>query len=923
MDARQNRVRFTTHWESSLKTNLKVTYAVLLALAGARGGMVHAADVDADADTGNTLGEVVVTAQRRNESIQDVPITIQAITGEQLKTLSVDTLDDVIKYTPNVTLGTNGPGQADINIRGLSAGSVGGQSTATFASFPNVAVYLDDQSLQFPGHNADVYLADIERIEVLEGPQGTLFGGGAEAGAIRYITNKPNLTATSGNAEATYGWTTHGDPNTAANLTLNVPLIDNTLGARLVIYDDRRGGYIDNVPSLFTRSNNDSGNHYADIKPAANGLCPNGLGSTSGFCVPLNNTIGDNFSIAHNASNPVEYNGLRGSVLWKISDDWDALIVQSFQNLEADGVSTQYPVGSNGQPLGPWQVTQFVPAYDKDRYENTALTVNGKIGDLKAVYTGGFLDRHIDQVNDYSNYTRSTEGFYYTCAGGGGSAFGSPKSGPGVPAGGTAPVCYSPITSWRDQVTNKHLSQEFRLSTPDDWRLRGILGAYYENYKILDNMNFMYKTIPSCEESNNLDVALAGGPVCVANVGPIPGSTANDPSPRGDSTAFGEDIHRGYGQTAFFGSADFDIVPKVLTLTAGTRWYHYTEYELGSKYETGFACENIAGPCYGDTTSIDAENEHKGYHGFKSRANLTWHVTPDILAYFTYSEGFRPGGFNRTVAKKADDSEGNPQYNSPLSYAPDSLINYELGLKSEWLDHHAQVNLSVYRMEWDSVQFALFDPTILGNTTFVVNGPSYQIDGVELQLALRPFDGLTIQGTSVWNSPSQTNSPCLLANNPAASVDPDGAKVGQCITQIKGAAFPNPFGLQGYRPAFSPSIEFNLRARYEWAFGSDFKAFAQAGLAHVGDMSNQPASYFPGDVPSEAIPTTTHLRYDQPSYTTYDAAIGIGKDNWTVKLVGENLGNSDASTFTSSAQFIKSEVPLRPRVINLTAGYKF
>jgi iron complex outermembrane receptor protein len=88
-------------------------------------------------------------------------------------------------------------------------------------------------------------------------------------------------------------------------------------------------------------------------------------------------------------------------------------------------------------------------------------------------------------------------------------------------------------------------------------------------------------------------------------------------------------------------------------------------------------------------------------------------------------------------------------------------------------------------------------------------------------------------------------------------------------------------------------------------------------------MSNQPASYFPGDVPSEAIPTTTHLRYDQPSYTTYDAAIGIGKDNWTVKLVGENLGNSDASTFTSSAQFIKSEVPLRPRVINLTAGYKF
>src|SRR5580693_6443216 len=687
MDARQNRVRFTTHWESSLKTNLKVTYAVLLALAGARGGMVHAADVDADADTGNTLGEVVVTAQRRNESIQDVPITIQAITGEQLKTLSVDTLDDVIKYTPNVTLGTNGPGQGDINIRGLSSGSVGGQSIATFASFPNVAVYLDDQSVQFPGRNLDILAVDMERIEVLEGPQGTLFGGGAEAGAIRYITNKPKLDATSGDAEGTYGWTAHGDPNTAAHVTLNVPLIDNTLGARLVIYDDRRGGYIDNVPSLFTRSNNDSGNYYAGIKPGGNGLCPNGLGTTGGFCVPANDTIGNNFSIAHSASNRVEYNGLRGSLLWKISEDWDALIVQSFQNLEADGVSTQYPFGSNGQPLGPWQVTTFEPAYDKDHYENTALTINGKIGDLKAVYTGGFLDRHIDDVNDYSNYTRSAEGFYYTCAGGAsGGGFGNPGSGPGVPAGGTDPVCYSPITSWRDQVTNQHLSQEFRLSTPDNWRMRGILGAYYEKFKVLDNMNFYYKTIPGCNPLN-LSIALTGGPVCVADVGPLPGSTANDPGVRNDNTAFGEDVHRGYGQTAFFGSVDFDIVPKVLTLTAGTRWYHYTEYELGSKYETGFACENIAGPCYGDTTSIDAENEHKGYHGFKSRANLTWHVTPDILAYFTYSEGFRPGGFNRTVAKKADDSEGNPQYNSPLSYAPDSLINHEIGIKSEFFDH--------------------------------------------------------------------------------------------------------------------------------------------------------------------------------------------------------------------------------------------
>ena len=896
-----------------MKTNQKVTAAIVAALGMHAGASYAAGDTEVSAST--SLEEVIVTAQRRSESIQDVPITIQAITGDTLDQLSVTTLDDVIKYLPNVAFGTNGPGQGDIFIRGLSPGTVGGQSTATFAPFPNVAVYLDDQSMQFPSRNLDVYMVDMERIEVLEGPQGTLFGGGAEAGAIRYITNKPKLDVTEGNLEGTYGWTAGGDPNQSVNGTLNLPLLQDTLALRAVIYDDRRGGYIDNVPSTFTRSNNDAGNYYAGIKPGANGLCPNGLGTTSGFCVPANNTVGNNYMIAHDASNPVTYGGARASLLWKINDDWNALISQSFQNMEADGEFTQYPVGSDGQKLGPWQVTAFVPAYDKDRYENTSWTLNGKLGDLKAVYTGGYLDRHIDQTNDYSNYTRSAEGFYYSCSGGpGGGGFGAGGS-PGAPAGGTPPICYSPITSWRDQVTTTHQSHELRVSTPDEWRARGILGAFYEDFEIADNMNFLYKTIPSCTPEN-LAAAIAGGYPCVANVGPLPGTTASDPSVRNDNTAYGEDVHRGYKQTAFFTSIDFDLIPKVLTITGGTRFYHYTEFEVGSKYTTGTACTDVPNGCYAGVTSIDGEHEHKGYHGFRSRGNLTWHITPDILAYYTFSQGFRPGGFNRTIANKADDTNGVPQYSSPLGYAPDSLTNNEIGIKSEWLDRRLQVDVSAYRMNWNNVQFILFDPTILGNTTFVVNGPDYRIDGVELQLVARITDGLTVQGSSSWNSPSQTSAPCLLDNYPTSP------NLGNCITEVKGAAFPNPFGAAGGRPAFSPAVEFNLRARYDWAIGS-YKTFVMAGASHIGDMQNQPASYLFGDIPSEAVPTTTHLRYDQPGYTVYDASLGVAKDNWTATLYGQNLGNSDASVFTSSAQFIKSEVPLRPRVVAIKIGYKF
>jgi iron complex outermembrane receptor protein len=214
------------------------------------------------------------------------------------------------------------------------------------------------------------------------------------------------------------------------------------------------------------------------------------------------------------------------------------------------------------------------------------------------------------------------------------------------------------------------------------------------------------------------------------------------------------------------------------------------------------------------------------------------------------------------------------------------------------------------------VQFVLFDPTILGNTTFVVNGPNYKINGIELQLVAKITDGLTVQGSGSWNSPSQTSAPCLTSNIAASPT------FGNCITEVKGASFPNPFGVIGSRPAFSPAGEFNLRARYDWTI-NEYRAFVQAGANHIGDMSNQPASYEEGDQPAERIPTTTHLRYDQPGYTTYDASIGVAHDNWTCTFSGRNLSNSDASTFTSSSQFLKQEIPLRPRTMAVTVGYKF
>ncbi len=900
----------------TMRSNLRaLLFAATAASALSAYGVCNAADA-APAPVGagaaapaatSGVSDIVVTAQHRNESVQKVPMTIQALTGKTLSVLNVTTFDDLLKFTPNVSYGNNGAGQGEIYMRGLSAGFRGNQSSATVGNFPNVALFLDNQSMQFPARNLDIYLADMDRVEVLEGPQGTLFGGSAEAGAVRYITNKPTLNVFSGNVEVSAGLTVGGGPNGSGQATLNIPIVQDKLAIRAVVYDDHQGGYIDNVRSTFTRSNADLGNFYFGITPTA-GKCPNGLpAGAAGFCAPPNSGQVNNFKLAKNDFNPLDYSGGRVELLYDINNDWDILIAESLQSMVAAGLSVDYPVGSEFQQLKPWQITSFVPSWDKDRFENTAWTVNGKIGPLKAIYTGGYTVRNISQQMDYTNYSRTVEGAYYECTG-------------GSTGWGGSPFCFSPVTNWQDTVRSTHLSNEVRISSPDDWRLRFIAGGYEEQFRIYDVMNFQYKTIPSCT-ATNLAIALGGGQPCVADVRTAPGSTANDPGVRGNNTAFGEDTQRGYDQTAVFGSVDYDVIPNVLTISAGTRWYQYNEFEVGSQYATNTSCLNVPnGECTGGMTNINAAHDRVTYTGFKSRASITWHVNSDTLAYFLFSEGFRPGGYNRSIKAVIPGPGGVKQFEEPNGYGPDSLNNYEIGLKTQLFDHRLQLNLSAYYMQWNNVQFLLFNPPLGINTTFGINGPSYDVKGIEAQITGRITENFTVWASGSYNDDTQSNSPCLKGNIPGAP------SFGECITQTTVAGSPglvpfaNPFGTLGSVPAFSPTFQGTIRARYDFQI-ADYRAFVMADANYTGSMFNQPATYPSGN--GVLIPNTTYLRYLQPAYSTFDASIGIAKDKWYAELYGTNLSNSSASTFTSSAQFIKSEVPLRPLVVGLKVGANF
>ncbi|NNM61875.1 MAG: TonB-dependent receptor [Steroidobacteraceae bacterium] len=891
--------------------NSKLSFAIAAILGGVSVGAAAATPVTSNSDTGSDMLQVItVTAQRRVQSMQDVPIAMQAFTARTLTQLNVATFDDYVKYLPNVSTQNNGPGQNEVFMRGLSAGAQGTQGSGSTAFFPNVAIYLDNQSGQLPNRNLDVYAADLNRIEVLEGPQGTLFGAGAEAGVIRYITNKPVLDRTEGNVTAGYGVTAHGDPNTNLSAVLNVPLINDKLALRAVIYNDSRGGYIDNVPATFTRKNTDIGIHYANY-PAVNGQCPNGQ-PNNGFCVPPSSTPINNYSIAQRAINPTTYKGGRVELLYKINDDWNILLTQMYQNLDTQGVFYQQPNAADGAPLAPLEVTLFNNAYNKDKFENTAWTVHGRLfGVLRAVYTGGYLVRHMQQMGDYTNYARGVYADYYQCYG--------PGSGGEA---NLASTCFSPRSTWQSIETNQHMQNEFRLSTPGDWRTRGIAGVYYETNKVFDQTRWDYKSIPNC--TANGAAGTPGNSGCLSDVGTFPGSSVALPGIQSDPTSFYQDTQRETKQLAFFVSMDYDIIPKVLTVTVGTRHFRFENSSAGSVLSS-FGCFDQGTPANGcisgSSYNLNAQNLADTESGWKSRANLTWHVTPDAMLYYTWSQGFRPGGFNQNGgSQKITGPDGQWQYMIPQAYHSDSLTNNEIGWKTEWLDHRLQWNGALYQENWNDVQIAFFDPGIgVGNVYFDTNGQNFVVKGVETSLVARVTEGLTLQGAASWNQSRQTNSPALLDTNPQSvnfgkpitSYCPSGPT--SCFT------VGNPYGPVGSPSANSPPMQFSLRARYVWS-AFEYHWFVQAGAVHTDHSFTQAGS---AQTFAQSGSISGRLRWENPSYTVYDASFGVSKGAWNAKIYGENLANSNASVNTNSDQFIVAQTPLRPRVIGVQFGYKF
>lgn len=864
--------------------------------------------------TDDEPGEIIVTANRREESLQNVPITIQVLTGATLARLNATTFDDFVSHLPGVTAHGVGPAQNSIYIRGLGTGEYPNQVAGSNGSFPNVAVYLDEQSVQLPGRNLDVYAADLDRVEILEGPQGTLFGAGAQAGVLRYITNKPQLNVTEGTVKAAYAVTAHGDPSSALEAVINLPLMRDRLAVRALVYNEKRGGYIDNTPATFARADTDRSIRYANYPT---GCDPFGIPACR---VPPNSLVINNSALVANNINPITYQGTRVQALYQFDEDWNVLLAQSYQNIEADGVFAEMAADSLGKPQPDLTVQLFNPSYNKDRFENIALTIKGRFHALALLYAGSYLVRDVEQIQDYTNYARGGMYVdYYQC----------------VNPGQTAATarCFTPSATWHERERNSHQTQELRLTTPDNARIRAVGGLFYEKYRIQDQGDWFYLTaLPYFNPIGPPTASwfLNGQEVCGCKTGAvlIPGGvTSNNPNVRPLGDGFFNDITRGYSQQAVYASLDFDLIPSTLTLTGGTRYFRTNTAEVGSIVDS-FGCAPLSSdpyplpvpnPCLNRSIiNLNALKLDHTYSGFKSRASLSWKLSEEALLYYTWSQGFRSGGFNRGFAPPGysplspggfgwqAEAEKRGGYVGSRAFTPDSLTNNEIGWKTSWWEQRLHWTGALYQENWDHAQIGALDIDLIGNS--VINGGNYKVRGVETSVVSRPLAGLTIEISAAWNHSELVKEVSFRWA--------DGTPIDFTSLQTyTGEKLSNPAGTLGSPLAGSPPFQGNLRARYELVSGG-YGMFVEFGARHQShSLANTDRLGL--DVQGKFVD------YDLPPFTTYDGALGIGKDAWVIRLYGTNLTDTRGKLYSNYSLNYKAVTVSRPRTIGMRFSYEF
>ncbi|MCY4211860.1 MAG: TonB-dependent receptor [Gammaproteobacteria bacterium] len=928
----------------------KLNHAIVTALAAT------AVNTPANAQ----IEEIIVTATKRAASTQDIPVAISALRGDDLQELRISNFDDYVRYLPNVVSMGTGPGESELYIRGAATEQSKKTVSAIQGASPAVALYLDEQPVSFGGRNLDVYATDLDRVEVLPGPQGTLFGASSQSGTVRLITNKPVQGEFEAGASVDVSTTRGGDVSHSQQAYLNMPIRDD-LALRIAAYHDEQAGWLDNVSNL-----DGSGN----VIPGGRRTNDGGLiavinrNDISAAPVHPDSTFDqlDNSALAEEDFNDARYVGGRFSLAYQPTDDFSLLVQHTQQSLETDGVFAYDP-----NLEGRSRTSRFTPEASEDDFGLTTLTLNGRIGMLDAIYTVGYLDREMEAMIDYSGYSLGG-GYqvYYLCEGV--RDFGQANGFEGY--GGTTPVtsCYDSQGRYEDETDSKRITQEFRVSMPDEYRMRVTAGAFFDEQTTRGTGAFGYTAnrIPGDEDGS--------WPALGLTIDAREGASRAGRQFAPDIN-FVNDFTRKTEQLALFGQVDFDLTPTV-TASFGARWYDI-DFDFKGTTNSSFLCKFGTDGCDVDAVAGDANfNNHVtarlralGQNTPESlseffgdgaaavatdiaagrlnvddldddgvlnasdvifRASLDWQVTDDILLFTTFGQGFRPPITNRNAAQGANNPYGQPQYDGyrvPAIALTDDMENYEWGIKADLFDRTLRVNATGYYSEITDLQVSRFDPANVAFLVFVENVGDAEVIGVDSDFTWAPTANLTIAGAF-------------------SIIDTELTRINEQLVDIAVPA--------GSELPFTPDFSGNLRARYEFDLpvNGGSLAYISAGLSYTGEsksgitgsayhientlelvtggagsglsIADEGEVFAGGNCGTyDNLVNCRNGRYIQDDYVLLDLAVGLQSDTWGAELYVDNVTDKRAQLHVDTLQYVPKVVTNRPRSFGIRFSYDY
>jgi outer membrane receptor protein involved in Fe transport len=781
------------------------------------------ADAQEQAPGVTGLGEVIVTATKRAESMQDVAQSIMAIDSDAIAMRGLQQIDDVAKYIPGLSLAQREPGGTTIVFRGVAS------SGLQFGAVSSSALYLDEQPITQSGRSPDPRFIDIERIEALRGPQGTLYGASSQSGTLRVITNKPDPAGFDAWAETEINSVDGGAEGFDLSAMVNIPLGER-VALRLVGFTAEDAGYIDNV-----------------------------LGQSQGA------TAFTNADVVDKDVNTVTTNGARAALRFDISENVGLTLGAIYQDMKADGHSdvnvAEDTDGPGGWParfeqMGDLQQVRFEKESLDDEWYQLALTFDASLPFADLVVAGSYFDRKFAYEGDATEYEQSLN---------------CPKYDYDGELNPPPPECFPNFPAYdfggdpRGFATNDEDTEietlEVRLQSSNDAESRWSWLAFYS--KETGHTEFRsfvrgYADTNSFAYFNYYEQALTGNTL-----------VGTDNWWQGIYDTETE-------QRALFGEVAFDVTEN-FSITAGGRWF---EYDIKYRLQQQFPPGSTAYTFLDDTVDTDDS-------GNVMKLNANYRIDDDRMVYVTYSEGYRNGGNNPVRQTSV----------LPRDFDPDTLDNYEVGAKTEWLDNRVRFNIAAYYMEWDDFAIQVEDPQLDVYQLGYVNLPTAEIKGVEAELTYLVNDAWQVDATLGYNDAEIPDDTVLTLENDS----------GNSFTRTieGGARLP-------LTPDWTASLGIEWRPRGNLL---NAQPFVRGDFAYVGEVVNNLEGF--ESVIAQAAVTTLD------DYETGDLRFGLEGESWSGSLFVQNLWDERAVTFRSNRWAVPRMSIIPPRTYGLQFRYEF